>query len=375
MYIICIHSGIEYELPHFKKSVLNKALRINGVHPIFTIPLSLLNPRLEDWASGKLNEEESRLLFLAFLKSIDKVRWKEYAIPSHMTVQRNMERLAYIANWYNTMDERIMMPEFGINSGNNDLRHIDTWLDILQSRKEDYLQNYRAVHVLERIQHTEEILEKYIKSPFRDPNSYSYLIRDWVMDATNVPHYLREHWRKLFSLRKMDIINARRVDLEELLEHVEQNIGEAAGTIYGVSALAFIREMLRINIAGLAGSLGIITSDSLVNDDPEDVQSNNVKLAIAAAPIQEPKRMDYLKFADYLRAQAAWNLAQKVRANKDASEEQIINYEEILKTKIDEEEKDSMYFRILNDEDETEAVNQLHLNIPFNSLNNADSEE
>lgn len=383
MNIICKYSGIEFTLPHFSK-LLSARLTIPGEHPIFSVPLHVLLNRQEDWIAGKLDKEECRLLFVALLHSTGKVIFTVPALPSHQVIQQNMERMFFIANWYKQIsmsDVYMNLPKFSITHSTASLSSIGSWIDVWQESKIEFMARRINSRLVERIEHTEEILERAIKSSYREPDRYSNLIASWIMDVCGVPLDLRQEWVPLFRLRGVDLWNADLVKIEEMLEHMEEHMGDAAGTIYGFAALAYVREMRRKNLQGMNESLGISDRIRLITDNEDDVQSQNVKRIIASAPVEAPIEANFPSKVTFLRAKAAWHLRQnELRITENISEtleQRDAVASEKIEGKIEEDGKDiDTYFRILNDaEDDADTVSQqLALNMPFRSLGTSNTE-
>lgn len=316
MRVYCKFSAIEFDVTNFANS------KIEAVHPAFYAKQSFLLSRTGDWAAHKLNESERRILFLALLHSTDLVEFRCPATPSDSAVQLNMESLIRFIGWQSAISSpRLVLPRFAISNETRTLPNIRHWLEAWWSAKEEFETGYITTSQLAKLRNREAALEKLIKNATKTVDDYSGLLAAWAMEATGVPQGLREYWTELFRLKNIDIYNAHTVDLEELVEHMEENLEH--GSIYAHATLKHVKTLLAKNKVGLNFGLGI-PSEELEKLDLMEMDANpfkivedsletyNTQRAIDAAPSEEPSMRDFAgNRVKYLQARARWNLAQK----------------------------------------------------------------
>lgn len=320
MEIYCQYSGISY-----KAELFSSKMKIEAVHPIFYASYKSLINRSVDWANGRLNIKERRLLFLSLLNKTELVKFKTTAQPSDVTVQLNMELLLKFMAWRSDIQSSaIRFPEYAINSATYKLENIRQWLnsnfDIIQAWKTNYAKEY-----LKRSLATKEgALERMIKSTLKPSDRLPGRLAEWAMEASNAPKDLRELWISLFKLKGIQVYEPQYTnDLSELLEHLEDNLTDSLGTIYATQALSHIRKICIANRNGIAFGLGMESSDELQNklDHPfriieESTETHNREVAISMAPMEEPKKENYANIVAFLRAKAAWTLANSAKTRE-----------------------------------------------------------
>src|SRR6476659_7008978 len=92
MKILCAYSSLEFNVDHFPGYLDS----MESHHPVFDIPQKKLLCYTGKWASGALTLTDSYLLFLALLKSSDRVDFRVPVFRNEKTdsiVARNMEYL------------------------------------------------------------------------------------------------------------------------------------------------------------------------------------------------------------------------------------------------------------------------------------------
>lgn len=318
MRITCKYSGVTFTVSNFA----NISLR-DSIHPLFGAPVKLLLSRTTDWAADKLNADERKILFLSLLHSTELVEFRITATISESTVQLNMETLIRFIGWQSGIQHpAFILPKFIISRETADMNNVRHWLQAWWDAKKDFEEAYRTTSQLTKSRNRETALERLIKNAAKTTDDYASLLSSWAMDAGNVPKSLREYWCDLFKLRGLAIYNARTVDLEEMLEHFEEVMEH--GSIYAAATMKHIRRLLARNKAGLNYGLGIPDEDLEKLDFEElalqpftiiedEVEQHNILSAATNAPTEEPQQKDYASKLAFLRAKAAWTLAQKAK--------------------------------------------------------------
>lgn len=321
MKVNCKYSGIEFDVPNFAN------MRIDGIHPLFYASTRHLLSRTTDWAAGRLQEQERRILFLAFLNTTDLVEFRVAAQPADNIVQLNMESLIRFVGWQNAISNpAIAFPRFVVSHDTRTLDNFKHWMQAWYDAKKDFEDGYKSYSQGTKLRNREIALERLIKNAQKETTDYSKLLGMWAMDAGNVATNLRECWMELFQLKGLQIYNARSADLDELVEHMEDALEH--GSIYANATLRHCRLLRAKNKAGLNFGLGI-PDEELEKLDLQSLEASpyvivedevltyNTKLGAAGAPTEEPKVTDYPTRLAYLRARSAWTLASKARQYAD----------------------------------------------------------
>lgn len=312
MKVYCQYSGIEYDVTGFGGT------KLTYVHPIFAADPQWLLSRLGSWAAQKFTPEESKLLFLSLLHSTDLVEFRATAHPENSTVQLNMESLAKIVAWMIGVSRReLVLPKFVVQQDNRRLQNVRYWIENWWEARKNYEDGYAKYLLDRKLADKEQALERLIRNSQRTSEDYAGLLATWALQASDAPKGIGEYWRELFLLKGLKVYNARTVDLQELVEHMEENLEH--GSIFAAATMKHLRTLLKKNQAGLNYGLGI-TDDDLaeISSSPftiveGSVEEHNISVISASAPVEQPQPGKFASRVQYLRAKAAWDLAQKAR--------------------------------------------------------------
>lgn len=323
MNVYCQYSGVEYNLSGFGST------KMTYIHPIFAAEPKWLLSRMGSWAAQKLTEEESKLLFLAILHSTELVEFRTAAFPENAAVQMNMEPLARIYSWMLGISRpQMVLPKFVISQENRRLQGIKHWIETWYGARKDYEDGYSSYLLGKKLAGKEEALERLIKNSQRTTEDYAGLLCTWALQASSAPHGISDYWRELFTLKGLKIYSARTVDLQELVDHMEEHLEH--GSIFAASTMKHIRTLLLKNKAGLNYGLGITDEDlAEISSNPftiveGSIEQHNMDVIAAGAPEEEPKQSDFpLSKVAYLRAKAAWQLAQRAKQYAEEFTQQV----------------------------------------------------
>lgn len=313
----CAYSGIQFTCEHFPASVSSSEL----VHPIFYLKASKLLSYIPAWADGSLNETDSYLLFLALLNSTEQVDWRTPILRTERTnqlVALNMEKLASLStSILQVKKRREVLPAFTIAPDSRNLNNVADWLVVWEQALQDYKQGYRATTTLQKIRDAETYLERVIKDSTRDTSSFSKVLANWADLAGNFPRFLtttpsgtkiplNTYWKELIvrSCLADGIFSISQKDLEELIEHCEQEIPH--GSIYARRLMKVLKDTAKSQ-RDFFGDLD--TSFTILNPDTSVEDANKVAL-MASAPSEVPVRGNYPTLAAYLRAKIAYDMVQ-----------------------------------------------------------------
>lgn len=343
MKVTCQYSGVVYDLTGFGSTSLVY------VHPIFAAEPKWLLSRMGSWAAMKYTPEESSLLFLGLLHSTQLVEFRVRAEPTIPTVMQNMESLARFVGWMcGLTNPHVAFPKFVISLENRKLDNVRYWIKLWQEAKEAFESGYTTQHVARQLRDKEAALERLIRNAGKSVDDYAGLLATWALQAGNAPTNIHDYWRSLFCLKGVAVYSAKAIDLEELVEHMEENLEH--GSIFAHATLAHLRSLYKRCKAGLNYGLGITDEEfDLLETSPYKiidgtVEQHNMDVIAASAPIEEPRAANFTSRIAYLRAQAAWKLASRARAYAAEFTQQVEDIE-----KADEQD------RVLDEEDNNEA--------------------
>jgi hypothetical protein len=335
MLCYCPISGTNYRTDNFSG-------RWKGVvpqqHPIFSAPLDSLLQRSGDLVAGNLSPTENRLLFLALLFNTGQVSLEPgvCAEPSQQTILRNSEALIRFISWYDGVwKSRLFLPAIIIRHESRKIENIQHWLEAWNNAKETWENSKAARKSLEahwqeetEQQRKEAALSRLIHSATKNPENYAGRLASWAMIAGKVPPDWREDWTKLFHLKGLDIFQAKNIDLQELVDHMEENLEVYHAPIFSTTVLSHVRRLLRMNSAGLGtwietgdSTNGSGTPWSILDDEVEE-HNKTVAISRYAPPEGSPRPSDpgaYPNRLAFLRAKAAWELQEARRVELETS--------------------------------------------------------
>lgn len=397
MKITCKFSGLDFRAEGF-----NRSTSIKGAHPIFKLEQGQLLALLPRWAdksfsyvttkdvdaTGQWNEDkqkqfiaESRLLFLALLKSTERVWFDVPAIPHHSTVQRYMERLKKYILWQNMSGiDATKLPKYMIRADEgkwySTIANISNYLEAWESTEREWRNQYREELIGRRLREKEEQLDRLIHNGITRSGYAVDRLCEWAMEAGRVPAHKRVAWTKVFMARDfVDIIN---LDSTEIRNCAQFMLGKlTVGTTYKSAVMRHLEKIQHDN--NYKNSVGgDLTKEDLadleaaekewkggpriLNINPgAEIEARNRKIAAATAPASQPNRADYANLFEFMRAVSAWNLAEAERAKAKMIEEfeierakrenlDIITDEEVVLEEADPRQLGLDIFRIVGDD-------------------------
>jgi len=361
MKCICPISAVHYEvlgisyssrmdkisLPQFPTATI-----FSAPHPIFNVPQTFLLSRTKDWVELRLGDIESRLLFLALLKSTGLVHFQCAAEPSVKTVSQNMSELLRMISWHVEMKGKFHLPQYIVAQDTKYLTEISHFIQSWNDAKNEYVNRRQKSLLSIRADSLEDRIMAKLKSSAIDPDRYAKLMLQWAMDASNLPDkteadkIIRQQWIDTFCIKENDmaIYRANLVHLEDMYEYFQENLNVA----YNYSIVTAVMERLRDRIRRVKGGvLGYLMGDRSYKDSfiilDEDEYDNitggenignsigrksnnegiNILNTISDAPIQEPKKSDYPNLVEYIRAKAKWNLSKSYNSSSNSSSKRI----------------------------------------------------
>lgn len=320
----CSLTGIEFRCEFFGK------IKATTEHPIFSLPLTNLLAQAENWAAGKLNDTENKLLFLALLKSTDLVTFsnregdKAARInPSSQIIFQNMERLMSTCTWISPYSNLISFPRFTITKLNSDLDNIRNILDAWANAKNQIRDNYIAELAREQLDNKAVALDRLLQKIYDKPKTYPKILGQWALETANAPLYLRDTWLHMFSRTNKSLWDTATEDYELLLEFFETSPvfmeTVSSGSLKAIATLQHLRYLMKENQEGFLGS---ISSFSFIED--ETSFSSLTEAANKVAELTEfPRQEQYATKLDFIRAKIAWQAREILLSNQEKVETKL----------------------------------------------------
>jgi hypothetical protein len=319
--ILCASSGIEFTCEHFPAFLTSRECS----HPIFSLSQKKLLSYYPKWEAAQLTPTDSYLLFLALLNSTELVQFR---VPAHRTtttdaiVANNMEDLVQIVSKMSIIKATILaLPQFVISPETKTLDTAHYWIAAWESCYEEFQSGYTANRRKEKIYEREAYLEKLIKDG-KEETHYAASLAEWASlaggfpDSNQIPTpfgpmTLAEYWKLIIRkcARAESIFQITAVDLEDLIEHCEDNID--AGSIYAHALFKLLRDgrAKQQNFLGL-GDLG----NYKILQENDSVEDANKLVLIQTAPTEMPSPLNYPNRLAYLKDKAKWDMAQQHKA-------------------------------------------------------------
>jgi hypothetical protein len=322
MKLYCQYSGI-----NFSTEYGNYLGEHTYVHPIFTVPSSVLLKQRGSWFAGRIESEVDRkLLFLALLNSTEQVEFHYPASPADKTIQSNFPRLFEMADWILRLKTpSLVLPRFRVTKETATLDNVRYWLECWQQERTQFEEGYRNYEEDKKNLERERILERNIKNPTKRAEQYAGLLATWALSASGAPESKRKYWRELFLLKEPALYSANPDHISELYEWLESEL--EPGSIYSHKALWYVKTLITKVRGGWSGILGIFDSEgddekshAAIFQIDDDLQRANTLSVISKAPSAKPERHLYPTEVAYIRANIAWNMKERMLKEQKEAE-------------------------------------------------------
>lgn len=324
MKILCSLSGIEFTCEHFPAYLSSREVS----HPIFSLPQKKLISYLGKWASSELTPTDSYLLFLSILNSSGLVEFRVPAARSPETdalIAQNMELLAKTISKLNAVSSpAAVFPRYAIGPDTKYLTNIKVWIQNWNEAFADFQDGYARDYDARKLITREAALERMIKNPHLPVSAYASKIADWASIAGQFPEYntispftnlkitMADYWKEIIvkCSREESIFSVPQVDIQDLLEHCENNI--SIGTIYSNALFSVLRKAIerQRNFLGL-GDMDLSRGKYQILSTDDTTETANLKAMIDSAPDHEPRVEEYPNKVAYLKAKLRFQMAKK----------------------------------------------------------------
>lgn len=313
--IFCAHSGVqiatmEYTVVAGHIPWMQHWNSLVCYHPVFSFSTGKkLAFARSEWKrlaklshDGETTEKEDELLrvsWLAVLHTLGSIQQEAPALPSIAIVHATMQKLFALAYWkYHLDSQRFKFPEFRINqlNHNNRFENITFYLDACFSAKEAYETDVNEKEEAAKIRAAERALNK-LKSSWLTPPSRRVL---WTWIRAHLPKKYEadaEGWMStLFLGNDKTILDYDASETELMQEILESEMPVGTGILHAV------RERCKY---------------ILEKQKEETTAWDIVDTPIPATTLTvAPKRSDFQKEVDFIRAQAIWYLNQRKKEQK-----------------------------------------------------------
>ena len=352
MKLTCSISGIPFAVPQF--SWLQNGIQVK--HPVFHLPMERLIQQASRWSTGRMTDDECKLLFLAILDNMGEARVdpigsrgpKQFAKLVQFrsavdldikTVHRNMELLIKQALWkinsIETAFDAARLPLY--KAGLPDNYHLDNigsyllaWENVHARNMKTAAERYSQRMTME-MRAKQEALSKMIKQNLLRSNNYEKVLGIIALDMMGYKPGmdLYDYWLKLFMLKEPEIYATRlkegssslATDLEELKETCETKLiaFTKEGSTHTKAILVHVRNLLTIHNKGPLAYYDL-DDISLAN---APIYMQKLKDSAAAAPADKPNPKNYSTIADYMRAKTAWVSKDEIEKMAKARETKL----------------------------------------------------
>ena len=302
MKIICAYSGLQYSVPEHFPGI---RLANTEAHPIFSVPSETLANCYAAWVRRELKHEDTYLLALALLHSTNLIEFRTAASFSDSGAQTgilntHLQSLFNITQLLvNVPHPQFIAPKIVIAEDTANLESLAQWVRIWREAYEDFRAGQAESMAFDALKKKEQALAKFINSSEIPEHKYAHVLADWAALAASFPPEYTTYWKeciiKCYQAQSALVIPP--VHLQDIREWCEEHIDEySCGSIFSYRLYSLI---------------------SAVQDCREDFEllptsggQAHLQAVIDSAPISEPLRSHYASQLDYMRAKAAWILAQ-----------------------------------------------------------------
>ena len=324
MKILCSISSLEFDVTHFPGTFHSR----ETYHPVFDLPQKRLLSYLSKWSSNELTPTDSYLLFLALLKSSDLIEFRVPAFRSEKTdavIASNMEYLAKTVIKLNTVtNPGVHFPHYVITQETKFLTTVHYWIENWHQCYISFQDGHKKYYEDRKLARREVALERLIKNPHKHISVYANDLAEWAAVAGSFPTFLTstplvtqaipcaDYWKEIIKrcTKNEQIFSVPKKDIEELLEHCEDNI--PVGSIQSHTLFKVLRQAVekQRNFLGI-GEIDFSPTKYTLLDDNVDAETANMMALMNSAPTEEPKREQYPTQFAYMKAKMRWDMNRK----------------------------------------------------------------
>lgn len=324
--ILCAISGIQFTCEHVPLSMSAREV----AHPIFYLPQKKLFGIYAKYLQGTLTDTDAYLLYLAGFNSTELVTWDSPAIRTSDTASIVANHIIPLFDTIGRMQQTPQYKEIyasiAVNSESKDLSNSHIWISVWNKNRKDYDDGYRYQRYQEAQKRREHALASIIKDSNAKPEARAKLLSKWAAEAGKFPDFqitnpltqkqcrLSEYWMDIIAkcCREESIFLVPAADIDELIEHCEENI--SGGSIYAHSLFSLLKlgRQRKNSYLGL-GDSDISTTKYRIVSTEATVEDVNKLAMIDSAPDHQPQRHEYPSELAFLRAKMKYAMAVEYR--------------------------------------------------------------
>lgn len=328
--ILCALSGLEFKAQHMPIYLCAN----ESYHPIFDLSHEKLLAMYESlYIEGKLSEEENYLYYLALFRSTELLDFRNAATRTNLTqsiIAHTINDLYLMVQRIHTLGidkcrDILCLPRFIITIETKDLSCCKDWLKLWNANYQDYCTGYKTSTAIEKLSHLETLLERNIKTKLKDISSYAGMLADWASRAGSFPTYevanerdlaesASSYWQRIIRAcaSKDNIFNINQFDLEDVIEHCEDNIEH--GNIQAATLMALLRSAKdKKNSLATLGDIDLTATYKILKAE-DGVEEANMLALILSAPKSAPVEREYPNKLAYIKAKMKYKQAQEYYA-------------------------------------------------------------
>jgi len=334
MKLHCTYSGMHYTLPDFPKATLKKP------HPIFSAPQKTLLRASEEFLAGHSTPQETILLFLALASSTGLLIFRDPfdagPVPEDAAslLAAHMEPLAVaVGQLYFLTDKGLDLPQVVCSraDNNNTARSLVRCVRIWREAITEYGRQAASASAARDLLRAEERLQRAHKMLKLRPTTYANTLAEWACtvgafpeNEVSTPRHARipkAQWYKEI-IRNCVLRNGKSLaqEISEVIDFCEENIPVEDYTIHAISLMDALRGEYRAKFNTLGYSISAPRASNIpLTRDEQEAKAKELELLRSireAAPGtgSKPERSQFSTDFQFIRAMAAWRLAQTLDA-------------------------------------------------------------
>ena len=288
-------------------------------HPVMALKYSQLERLYKLWTYRKLSEDESKLLFVALLKSCPLVTFKNSLVWESLQTHKIAAWLPEVVQLNETVQAlgnhtaiKSILPSLVISTESGNTNGLD-FHSFAAACDETLLHHYYTNTYQKLLEEREELkrdsLKRALMNKTKNPTRYIKHLGSWLQDAAQFPSNksftfegkeitLSEYWLYCFQAcgtrdKSFRYLSIDRVDLLDLLDWIDEYL--PMSTIYSFQARKIVADTLEDH------SFFSSSSYETIQDKP---------LSPDVVILDKPNRSDYLTVKAFMLADSAYIVQQ-----------------------------------------------------------------
>jgi len=332
MKVTCAISGLRFDCSGFNNLSINHG--VGYFHPIFALEYKRLFPLYSKHSAGELTAEDSYLLFLAFLNASGKIEWNHPATcnpretRTRQLIQNNIAQLIRVIEQTGTIKHPgFSQPMYRVTVFNSHLESLPNFIHAWEDNIRFFNANQATIRARQSLLQIEKRLADLIMAG-NPPEKYAGTVAKWASEAADFPIDKRDKWIKIISscFNINSMFNTALNDIKEVKEYCECNI--EAGSLHFHALSRVLKEGISRHVDYLGGSTLALGYEIVANTGGTELENKKaaektkqqLKNLAANAPEKPPVRAKFNSTLEYVKAKAAYRLAQNEREAKAIEE-------------------------------------------------------